>query len=57
LSTLLGATQPHVSHDVRRGSSAGFTLAAAVLGFFVITLDAVFVNVALPSIRSDLGGA
>src|SRR5438132_6103883 len=32
------------------------TLAAAVLGFFVITLDAVVVNVALPSIRSDFGG-
>jgi hypothetical protein len=31
-------------------------LAAAVLGFFVITLDAVVVNVALPSIRSDFGG-
>jgi EmrB/QacA subfamily drug resistance transporter len=29
---------------------------AAVLGFFVITLDAVVVNVALPSIRRDLGG-
>jgi DHA2 family methylenomycin A resistance protein-like MFS transporter len=32
------------------------TLSAAVLGFFVITLDAVVVNVALPSIRDDLGG-
>src|SRR5947208_6247011 len=32
------------------------TLVAALLGFFVITLDAVIVNVALPSIRSDLGG-
>jgi DHA2 family methylenomycin A resistance protein-like MFS transporter len=31
-------------------------LAAAVLGFFVITLDAVIVNVALPAIRTDLGG-
>lgn len=31
-------------------------LAAAVLGFFVITLDAVVVNVALPAIRDDLGG-
>jgi MFS family permease len=35
---------------------AGATLAAAVLGFFVITLDATIVNVALPSIRSSLGG-
>ncbi|MFI5963886.1 MFS transporter [Streptomyces asoensis] len=32
------------------------TLAAAVLGFFVITLDATIVNVALPSIRAALGG-
>ncbi|GAA1698255.1 MFS transporter [Streptomyces yatensis] len=32
------------------------TLAAAVLGFFVITLDATIVNVTLPSIRDALGG-
>ncbi len=32
------------------------TLVAALLGFFIITLDAVIVNVALPEIRSDLGG-
>jgi EmrB/QacA subfamily drug resistance transporter len=31
-------------------------LTAAVLTFFVITLDAVVVNVALPSIRAELGG-
>ncbi|WP_243769768.1 DHA2 family efflux MFS transporter permease subunit [Amycolatopsis acidicola] len=31
-------------------------MAAAVLGFFVVTLDAVIVNVTLPSIRADLGG-
>src|SRR4051794_36431190 len=36
--------------------SARSTLTAAVLGFFVITLDAVVVNVALPSIRRELGG-
>ncbi|RBY75795.1 MFS transporter [Geodermatophilus sp. TF02-6] len=36
------------------GSSAALT--AAVLGFFVVTLDAVVVNVALPSIRGELGG-
>ncbi len=30
-------------------------LGAAVLGFFVVTLDAVVVNVALPSIRRELG--
>ncbi|MFL6138672.1 MAG: DHA2 family efflux MFS transporter permease subunit [Frankiaceae bacterium] len=39
-----------------RRDHAGFTLAAAVLGFFLVTLDAVIVNVALPSIRTDLGG-
>ena len=32
------------------------TLAAALLGFFVVTLDAVILNVALPAIRADLGG-
>jgi MFS transporter, DHA2 family, methylenomycin A resistance protein len=37
----------------RRGAP---TLLAALLGFFVVTLDAVIVNVALPSIRADLGG-
>jgi hypothetical protein len=31
-------------------------LAAALVCFFVITLDAVIVNVVLPSIRDDLGG-
>ena len=36
--------------------SARAAAAAAVLGFFVITLDALVVNVALPSIRNDLGG-
>ncbi|PWI05095.1 MFS transporter [Streptomyces sp. NWU339] len=38
------------------GRHATATLAAAVLGFFVITLDATIVNVALPSIRDALGG-
>lgn len=32
------------------------TLVAVTLAFFVITLDAVIVNVALPSIRAELGG-
>ncbi|MEU6655660.1 MFS transporter [Streptomyces sp. NPDC046900] len=39
----------------RRGQPAA-ALAAALLGFFVITLDALVVNVALPAIRTDLGG-
>ena len=38
------------------GSTPASALAAAVLGFFVVTLDAVVVNVALPSIRGELGG-
>jgi hypothetical protein len=40
----------------RGGSLSGLALAAAVLGFFMITLDAVIVNIALPTIRHDLGG-
>ncbi len=54
--TLLMADQPRTSRHARGAASPGFTLAAAVLGFFMITLDAVVVNVALPSIRRDLGG-
>jgi DHA2 family methylenomycin A resistance protein-like MFS transporter len=34
----------------------GLALAVALLGFFVITLDALVVNVALPAIGRDLGG-
>lgn len=34
----------------------GMALAAAVLGLFLITMDATIVNVALPTIQSDLGG-
>ncbi|MFJ9683622.1 MFS transporter [Streptomyces sp. NPDC101194] len=40
---------------VRQGHPAA-ALGAALLGFFVITLDALVVNVALPAIRTDLGG-
>jgi EmrB/QacA subfamily drug resistance transporter len=42
-------------HHVDAAGSAVPALAAAVLGFFVVTLDAVVVNVALPAIRRDLG--
>ncbi|GAA4628426.1 MFS transporter [Actinoallomurus vinaceus] len=42
------------STAVRRGS--GPALAAALLGFFVITLDALVVNVALPAIGRGFGG-
>src|SRR3954463_9142974 len=40
---------------VRGASPASLTLTAAGLGFFVVTFDAVVVNVALPRVRSDLG--
>jgi len=61
----IGIENTHVrgSHVSGRGSSApigdrhaGLALAAAVLGFFVVTLDAVVVNMTLPIIRTDLGG-
>src|SRR5215210_889831 len=53
--------QPHLIERADRPNlvsiaGPGLALAAALLGFFVITLDAVVVNVALPAIRSDLGG-
>ena len=38
------------------GDRPRVALAVAVLAFFVVTLDAVVVNVALPSVRADLGG-
>ncbi len=38
----------------RSGPGPGWSLAAALLGFFVVTLDAVIVNVALPRISTDL---
>ena len=37
-------------------SRAATTLTVSLLGFFIVTLDAVVVNVALPTIRADLGG-
>lgn len=55
-------TCPTPSSVLHRGAArspvidtATATLIAALLGFFVITLDAVVINVALPSIRTDLG--
>lgn len=48
-------TSPPVAASLRSRHSTA-TLSAAVLGFFIVTLDAVVVNVALPSIRTDLGG-
>ncbi len=47
MSTPFAATR-RTDWGKRGGSSSGFTLAAALLGFFMITLDAVIVNVARP---------
>lgn len=48
------STDLHVAPDTRGQATAA--LAASVIGFFVVTLDATIVNVVLPSIREDLGG-
>ncbi|MFD7206213.1 MFS transporter [Streptomyces sp. NPDC059893] len=40
----------------QRPARAGWALGAALLGFFVITLDAQIVNVALPAIRDGFDG-
>jgi len=56
VSTLTAAGRQRSRRGARGGSSSAFTLAAAVLGFFMITLDAVIVNIALPSIRHEFGG-
>ncbi|MEP6665876.1 MAG: DHA2 family efflux MFS transporter permease subunit [Nocardioidaceae bacterium] len=51
------AGRPKVSTVSASSSSASrAALAAAVLGFFIVTFDAVVLNVSLPSIRNDLGG-
>src|SRR4051812_25324165 len=52
----LPASAAPAGRSTRRSPHATATLAAAVVGFFVVTVDAVVVNVALPSIRDDLGG-
>ena len=50
------ASAPATAPGTGRARAPGAALATAVLGFFVVTLDAVVVNVALPSIRGELGG-
>ncbi len=47
-----GVTTARLSQ--RAGRAPGWSLAAALLGFFMVTLDAVIVNVALPDIRREL---
>ncbi|WP_427885513.1 MFS transporter [Kribbella sp. GL6] len=49
-------TTSEVPLQAAAGRRPGLTLLTALLGFFLVTLDAVIVNVALPQIRSDLGG-
>src|SRR5262245_6955360 len=53
--------QPHSIAGADRPISVsiagpGRALAVAALGFFVVTLDALVVNVALPAIGRELGG-
>src|SRR4051794_16731463 len=50
----LAPEEVHVAITPERFAPSA-ALAAALLGFFVVTLDAVVVNVALPSIRGDVG--
>src|SRR5919199_4775726 len=54
--TMTATTERYTNAVDVQSARPSSALAAAVLGFFVITLDAVVVNVALPSLRSDLGG-
>ncbi len=49
-------TAPASPPTTGAGSRSTTALVAATLVFFVITLDAVIVNVALPRIRTELGG-
>jgi EmrB/QacA subfamily drug resistance transporter len=49
------APSPAAQREGRR-PAAGVTLVVAVMGFFIVTFDAVVVNVALPTVRADLGG-
>jgi MFS transporter, DHA2 family, methylenomycin A resistance protein len=59
-STASALDHPASSRQMRACVSAarspGWSLAAALLGFFMVTLDAVIVNVALPDIRHELAG-
>ena len=55
-SALPASRRPAGTVAEQRGPDPRLSLAVALLGFFVITLDALVVNVALPAIRNDLGG-
>lgn len=53
----LPATAPSgPTADTTQAAHPGAALGVAMLGFFVVALDSQVVNVALPSIREDLGG-
>ncbi|MET8179815.1 MFS transporter [Streptomyces sp. NPDC005336] len=54
--SLQASSAPHGGVVTGHRGHPGSALAAALLGFFVITLDTLVVNVALPAIRTDLGG-
>lgn len=57
MATSLTSSSPTLnSSGGARRATAGISLAVALLGFFVITLDALIVNVTLPVIGSELGG-
>ena len=56
MSVLMAASGRRAGGRAAEAAGAGLALTAAVLGFFMVTLDAVVVNVALPSIRAGLGG-
>ncbi|MGZ0152914.1 MFS transporter [Kribbella sp. WER1] len=45
-----------MTQTVTTGRAANLALPTALLGFFLVTLDAVIVNVALPRIGAELGG-
>lgn len=50
------ASQPEGAATARGNIKSGFALAVAVIGFFIVTLDALVVNVALTTIGRELGG-
>jgi DHA2 family methylenomycin A resistance protein-like MFS transporter len=57
LPDVLTAPAQPVSRSTGQSSHRdGWALAVAALGFFFVTLDALVVNVALPTIGRDLGG-